>query len=344
MVVIIATGVGLMVATVALAASTTWTLETTPAGDNGGFNAVSCTSGRFCMSVGSGDAIDAWNGEAWSTFTSPGNSDTHMTGVACTSTTYCIVVGNSYTGNGYTTAAWAWNGTSWTMMSTYNPKSSWNILNAISCAGPSRCEAVGQYAGSFTGSSYPLAEYWNGTTWTNQSTSGAPFGSLVSVSCESPGHCEAVGTDDNNFYGTGYSPLAMRLTGSKWITQQTPPVVDDSVFNGVSCYSAGCIGIGDSEGQAATLAENWTGRKWSVMSDPAATGGYVLYGVHCQNASSCTAVGDLGSGLAETWNGQSWTINNTPAAGTLYGLSCTTRECTAVGYTTNGEGSLAMRN
>ncbi len=344
-VVAVAVFAGLMVGTPAVAASTTWTLETTPASPNGGgFNAVSCVSGRFCLSVGGADAIFGWNGSTWYAFASPGNSDTHMTGVACTSTTYCIVVGNSYTGSGYTTAAWVWNGANWTTMNTFNPKSSWNLLNAISCLGPSRCEAVGQHAGSSTGSPYPMAEYWNGAKWTYQPTKGAPVGFLDSVSCESPGHCEAVGTDSNSFSSTGNSPLAMGLDGTKWVTQKTPPAVADSVFEGVSCYSKGCIAVGYSEGQAATLADSWSGHNWSAMEDPAATGGYVLNGVHCQKALECTAVGELGAGLVDTWNGQSWTINDTPLGGTLYGLSCTTHECTAVGYTTNDENSLAMRN
>ncbi len=174
------------------------------------------------MAVGGSDSVNVWNGDSWSAFVSPGNTDTHVTGVACTSTSYCIVVGNSYTGDGYTTAAWAWNGTAWTTMKTYNPKSSWNLLNAIKCAGASSCEAVGQHAGSYMGTPYPLAEYWNGKTWADQSTSGAPFGALTSVGCQSTDHCEAVGTDANSFTTTGYSPLAMGLDGTKWITQRRP--------------------------------------------------------------------------------------------------------------------------
>ncbi len=125
---------------------------------------------------------------------------------------------------------------------------------------------------------------------------------------------------------------------------KTPSVVEDSVFEGISCYGSGSIAVGYSEGTFALLAETWTGSKWALMQDPASSGESSLWGVHCQNASSCTVVGDLGSSLVDTWNGQVWTMNVTPATGTLYGVSCTSAYCTAVGYTTNDGGALAMRN
>jgi len=95
----------------------------------------------------------------------------------------CIAVG-SHRGKAQ---AWSWNGTMWSAQATFNPKSSANSLSAIRCsAGTSSCEAVG-YSSNGGSTTLPLAEYWNGKAWTDQSTPGALPGELSAVSCESRG-------------------------------------------------------------------------------------------------------------------------------------------------------------
>jgi len=206
---------------------------------------------------------------------------------------------------------------------------------------------------------YTLAEHWNGSTWTKQSTTGAPSGRLFSVACESASKCEAVGQAASG--GT----LAMGLSGTKWVTQTTPNVLSgSSALNSVACYTGGCTAVGASGTHA--LAEVWNGSKWALQSrlgagDPAGSVDAAWNGVQCHSASSCTAVGEwqatsAGSDtltLAEHWSGSTWTVAHTPSpAGydVLTAVSCTSTLCTAVGWQNavdaygDSANSLAMRN
>src|ERR1700728_3492474 len=77
--------------------------------------------------------------------------------------------------------------TGWTIQATPTPTDGGNgQLLAVSCTSAASCTAVGNY----TSDSGPvtLAEYWDGSTWTVQSTpnpSGADFNILFGVSCTS---------------------------------------------------------------------------------------------------------------------------------------------------------------
>jgi hypothetical protein len=57
----------------------------------------------------------------------------------------------------------AWNGTSWSLVTTPNPGSTENELRGVSCTSPSSCMAVGDFAG--IGNQLTLAESWNGSSW-----------------------------------------------------------------------------------------------------------------------------------------------------------------------------------
>jgi hypothetical protein len=66
-----------------------------------------------------------------------------------------------------------------------NPGGSTNsVLQNVSCAENNWCVAVGDW---YNGKNWqPTAQYWNGTTWsleTTPSPSGATFGLLEGVSC-----------------------------------------------------------------------------------------------------------------------------------------------------------------
>ena len=369
------------------ASSTRWRLMPTPANDNVTLNAVSCTSETQCVAVGynynhiSGDstpAADLWKGAAWTAVTPPADA-TQMLGVACPAASYCIAVGYENTDNGLesTAQAWSWNGAAWSGMTVFNPGSILNGLTAITCAGPSNCEAVGYHGVGF---SYPLAEFWNGKTWANQSTSGTPPGSLSAVACITTSKCEAVGS---NYY-TGQA-LALRLNGSKWVSQAMPALPppslegqpDESGLGGISCYAAGCTAVGwqgDDGDITDNLAEVYNGTRWALQSPVGSGDGTLWYSqwdaVHCVSAANCTAIGytsennDFGGDyythltLAGTWNGTAWTVDTTPDPGStvdegtydvLDGLSCTSAICTAVGNNAFNGGnhstaSLAIRN
>ena len=217
-------------------------------------------------------------------------------------------------------------------------------LYSVSCATLTACIAVGitdrDVAAAGTEA---LAERWNGTNWTIQSTPDPPGltgAEFHGVSCTSPSACIAVGGSD---YGP---PLAERWNGTNWTIQSTPdpPGLTGAEFHGVSCTSpSSCIAVGGSI-NGPLLAERWNGTNWAIQPTPAPPGraGSDFYGVSCTSPSACIAVGGSPGGgppLAERWNGTNWTIQPTPdspglISSTFYGVSCTSpTACTAVGNT-----------
>jgi hypothetical protein len=113
----------------------------------------------------------------------------------------------------------------------------------------------------------PLAERWNGTSWTAQSAA-VPSGSISefsSVSCSTTQFstgCNAVGFVTKNGIGL---PLAENWNGSSWSvkpTQSPDPNVSRSTFSSVSCSSLiTCMGVGfydTSGGLEAPLGEEYS--------------------------------------------------------------------------------------
>jgi hypothetical protein len=356
-------------ASAASAAAAPWTVQPTPANNSNPLNGVSCVSLSACVAVGNGGAL-SWNGSKWSVLPSPGGAAV-LSGVACTSAAFCIAVGQN---TGSQAAAWSWNGTKWTTQAAYNPSSADNTLSAIRCASATSCEAVGGH-GNGTSFEFPLAEAWNGTTWADQSTSGAPDGALASIACESASKCEAVGQDDASSQ-PGFTALAMGLSGSKWVTQATPVLPNglDSPPGGygwnltsVSCWSTGCTAVGSQEycdcspesSGNLLLAESWNGSKWALQgAEGTGSGDFsstaVWNGVHCLSASACTAVGFWTDDneaqplltLVSSWNGSTWSQvsspspNNDNGTDSLSGLACVSggSVCTAVGQQPSASG------
>jgi hypothetical protein len=333
---------------IATASGIKWTLMKTPADDNVTLLAVSCPGADYCLAVGDGAA--QYNGNRWTDIASPAP----MAGLACISAKNCIAVGQSPT---EAAAAWSWNGRTWASLKAYNPVSSDNGLNAVRCPSATSCTAVGWRGNGHT--SYPLAERWNGKSWSGQPISGAPSGMLTAIACASVSKCEAVG---NGFNHKQYT-LALGYDGTGWRNQPMPST--SHTLAAISCFSTGCVAVGangDSQ-DPNTLAETWNGSKWSTQGigtgDPSGEAA-AWTGVHCASASSCVAVGyatqfgAYDNTLADTWNGRTWTENVTPNPGPrnesvnqLFGLACAATICTAVGSQYAGganSGSLAMRN
>jgi hypothetical protein len=96
-----------------------------------------------------------------------------------------------------TTLAETWDGSTWTTQLTPNPSvSQGSNLLAVSCTVATSCTAVGQYQYSNLGLSDTLAEVWDGTTWsleTTQNNVNAGQNILASVSCGASNVCTAVG-------------------------------------------------------------------------------------------------------------------------------------------------------
>lgn len=250
---------------------------------------------------------ERWTGTSWAIQPTPipsgAGGDSDLSGISCTSATACTAVGSYINSTGHrVTLAERWNGTSWTVQPTPNPLGADSSdLKGVSCTSATACTAVGSYTSyvGTEGTQATLAERWNGTSWTIQSTpTGADGRLLEGVSCTSATACTAVGEYRN---GAGaVVTLAERWDGTSWAIQPTPNPTGAqlSYLQGVSCTSAtACTAVGFSDGNAppVTLAMGWNGTGWTLQPTPDPTGGQSasrrLEGVSCTTAPTCTAVG-----------------------------------------------------
>jgi hypothetical protein len=214
---------------------------------------------------------------------------------------------------------------------------------------------VGNYVNS-AGITVTLAEVWNGTSWSVQSTpnpTGATSSALSGVSCTSSTACTAVGDSVTSLEGT----LAEVWNGTTWTLQPThnPAGAKASVLTSVTVGFAGAgsgLAVGhytNSAGTRVTLAMAYFGPvyNWIPVSTPNPAGATSsnLSSISCVSGTSCETVGFYNTSagtatLAENWNGSGWALQTTSNPGTalsaLTGVSCTSATaCTAVGYYTN---------
>lgn len=192
---------------------TNWSLLTTPS-PTGSVDtdlvSVSCPAENSCTAVGgydndegifTGEAYaEHWNGSGWTIQTTPNPGSGVYSGlnsVSCPTTGSCVAVGYWDQGIGTSPVPLAeeWNGSSWASTGAVLPGGATEGETAyVSCASStSACEAVGQF---YASSEASLAEGWNGTSWTVQSTpnpSGAADSNFYGISCSSPVACLAVG-------------------------------------------------------------------------------------------------------------------------------------------------------
>jgi hypothetical protein len=311
---------------------TTWTISPTPNVPNAVasvLNGVACFSSTACVAVGASTnnsdtefvLTEVWNGTRWLIHGAslPGGALwSELEQVSCASASACTAVG-SYIANNHVqdTLVEYWNGTSWRVGNSPNPVGAiGSTLHSVSCTSATACTAVG-YTARRTGGTFVLAEAWDGTKWTIQTTpvpvGGASYkwSELDGVSCLTSTACMAVGdyalSDAQPFAG-----LAESWNGKTWTLQRVPHPVGSSLspLTGVSCTGlSSCTAVGKSATSArtVTLAEVWDGSAWNIdlPPNPAGAGLSDLADVSCISATACTAAGYAGTGglyspLAET--------------------------------------------
>jgi len=291
-----------------------WQLASAP-NPSGSYDAtltsVSCSGPSACTAVGSWlDApspsdsyqplIETWDGTSWQIVsaplpTSPGTTGvewSNLQSVSCPSATSCTAVGQYDDPNGLWTLVESWNGTSWQIVASPNPSLSLNGLGSVSCVSATNCTAVGYYNNPIT-VELPLAEVWNGTSWSVVASplpSGSSQGYLGSVSCVSSSFCMATGAQTE---GTSNQSFVEVWNGISWQEVASPNPGPGSV----SCVSSSdCTAPSTDSSSLLT----WDGTTWqSVPAALSPTGNPVnLFGVSCLSASECTAVGIQSSGEA----------------------------------------------
>jgi hypothetical protein len=293
---------------------TSWSIErgAKPAGAQVSvLSAVSCAARRSCMAVGYfinrvGVALplaERWNGLRWTVQRPPqpgGAANGNLVGVSCASRRFCTAVGSFSDSRGSEVGlAERWDGVRWSIEPTETPVgAAATRLKGVSCISPMACTAVGTFVDS-NGDFATLAERWNGTDWTLQSTPtpSPSYSQLVGVWCASLRFCEAVG-----FYARAAGPsvtLAEQWDGSSWVSEPTPDrrsARSTQLFS-VSCRSStACTAVGNfanGAGAFETIAERRERGRWAIQRAAHLSGASNsgLDAVACPSASSCTAVG-----------------------------------------------------
>ena len=317
---------------------------------------LSCASASACFAVFSGGSpdggqtfIERWDGKRWIVQESTYRAYAHLHAVSCTSPRACTAVGYSLTKPGPIALVERWDGNRWSFQPV--PGSDGYMLNLVSCATAKACLAVGLYTSGAANtdceadsSCRPIAEMWDGKTWTAVAPPDVGVFAMSDLSCPSAHVCFAA------------AGSIERWDGKDWVAQPTPSVPGGgSVGMGhISCTSPdACTAIGSSynsqTGVRQPLAERWNGTKWVIqpMPTPAGAKSMGLMSVSCTARPACVAVGyyspdsgvTSGRTLAERWVGVSWSIQPTAnpvgnRGSHLRAVSCVTETwCTAVGGT-----------
>jgi hypothetical protein len=249
-----------------------------------------------------------------------------------------------------------WNGSNWSIQRTpLHPSSDWSGgLSGVSCTSSGACIAVGFGYSEISGRLGPLAERWNGSSWSIQRTPQLADGDQFDdVSCVSSTACTAVG-------GNGLDTIAERWDGHRWWAQGIHfggTGEGPDALTSVSCMTGRCAAVGwDNIGLcgedgysdysvpvlgSVPMLGFWADRRWSLRRHPDLAcsngGGNLLNGVSCPSQEACTAVGTA----VYRWDGHRWSVQQVPLSGDeLTGVSCpSTNACTAIGsriYTWNG--------
>jgi hypothetical protein len=304
---------------------TAWSVQEPSAPTEGKWDylsGVSCTSSAACTAVGyyqnksTDDWVtlaERWNGTTWSMEEVPNPKEANGTyadlrGVSCASSEACIAVG--WYVNKLPAAAVLiehWNGKEWKAEEPPLPTGTReDLLESISCSSTSACTAVGTFKKTEGGTSLPLAERWNGTTWAVQEpphSESAKDTELWGVSCPSSTACTAIGDTYNSAEET--VPGAESWNGTTWTAQEPPSPkellktkgLDTLRMSGMSCTSSTeCIAVGTFESKEkkwVSLAESWNGAEWAAQEPPTPAGAAEadLVGVSCTGSITCTGVG-----------------------------------------------------
>ena len=280
-----------------------------------------------------------------------------LLGSTCSNSWNCWAVGGSIANlnnNGAPSALFEhWDGSAWTAGSGATiPGTSASLLWDVTCVTASDCWAVGVDEPGTQGDPSPLAEQWNGSTWSVVPTPDVT-GYLFSVTCVTSTDCWAAGTtttDDGN--SDPLNGFILHWDGTSWSTTPTQPSGQTyDQFNSVTCTSASdCWAVGFAGPSAesnnflpnvmpnvagdGSFVEHWDGSAWTVTDAPSAPSpsGTYLADVTCTSSVQCWAVGSTmdtngnpSGTLVDQWDGTSWSTVPSPnpgAAGILTDVTC----------------------
>lgn len=322
------------------------TSQVTPHSAHLNVKVLSCSAMTSCYAlVGgsetfSGDSMEQLIGSTWHW---RGNldsriSDINATSLSCPTSSWCAIAADP---NGVTprTAAFMaeWSNGSFLPMRTPVLEGG-GALAAVSCTSTTFCVTVGNYSASKINE--PLAERWDGRTWSVMSQPiGNPEAYPIGVTCTSPSFCMAVGTQG------GLGPYAQVWNGSAWRLTKRPqhflppaqlgglggPHEPTPALDYVSCSSSThCLATGELVGSAQV----WNGTSWQVQHLGSQVGGTVS----CAKSGDCYVIASASTMSSKemvrrlsmgTW----MTIGAAPSHKTSFiGLDCfSSNRCVVIG-------------
>lgn len=193
------------------------------------------------------------------------------------------------------------------------------VFKGVSAGSASDAWAVGASSALFD--SLPLAEHWNGTSWTNVSVplpSGATTGSLEGVLELSSTNVWAVGSVGAPS-GTGNLTLIEHWNGTAWSVIPSPNPetgtgdTDDLAAIAGTSNDLWAVGSFGTDQFNAMLFEHWNGTAWSFVPPPSEDEEFGT-GVTVISPTDAWAVGDENGDttISAHWNGTAWTFVATP--------------------------------
>jgi hypothetical protein len=285
--------------------------------------------GSVNITAGQRPLIEHWNGSSWSVVPSPTPATTsQLQGVDGVSSSDVWAVG-AHEALGKTLIE-RWDGTSWTVVPSPSPGVTLNRLTGVAAIGADDVWAVGLES-TPSGAELPLAEHWNGSSWTAIDTAPLPPNDGVSTFLGVAG----TGADDVwavGYYGNtsgGTTTLAEHWDGASWAIVSSPSPTVHALLSAVSAISPSlAFGIGewDLYPNDQVLAVRWDGSTWVTVpaDDPMAPND--LVSVSVPTSGPGWAVGSKGahSTLTERLTRTGWkavTSPQPPGTSSLLGVS-----------------------
>lgn len=273
-----------------------------PSGTNSSLNAVAAAAANDVWAVGtyySADGsveytlIEHFDGSAWSIVSSPNaTTSDYLQGVVALAANNVWAVGtanDSSTGNNATLIE-HYDGTSWSIASGAALSSTDARLYAIAADAANDIWAVGSLFDSSSGSTVPLTEHYDGTSWSVVSAPGVTGDdSFYGVSVVS-GQAFAAGASG----GAPTVTLAEHYVSGSWSVMTTPNVATHR-----------------------TLTRQVTRSAMSIhprIGPNAGTGGAILEGIAALSPTNVWAVGFSAgpifgdNNLVEHWDGSAWSL------------------------------------
>ncbi len=202
----------------------------------------------------------------------------------------------------------------------------------------------------------PLAEHWNGTSWSVTATkipTGRDRGLLQDIVAISPKDVWAVGSSISTSDGSNRT-LAEHWNGKKWKIFPTaePAGVSSSYLQSVTAISTDdvwAVGYFYDSADGGSIIEHWDGKTWTLVTDADPFSFHPsLQSVTATSSKDVWATGfyfdSVGAGvtLVEHWNGKKWKLVASPNAPDsadteLHAISATSaKDAWATGFFFNG--------